>query len=93
MRNLKFKCVYCRRQLVKLPLQKVGNLPEFRLEAGVIFQNTGIDFFGPMYVKEKHSTVRVYGSLFVCMLTHAFHVERELVGDGGVELVDDLSTD
>ena len=83
VRNRKFKCGYCRRQSVKPHVQKMGNLPACRLEAGVVFQNTGVDFFGPMFVKEKRSTLKVYGCLFVCMATRACHLE----------LVDDLSTD
>ncbi len=82
VRNRKFKCAYCRRQSVKPQVQKMGNLPACRLEAGVVFQNTGVDFFGPMLIKEKRSTPKVYGCLLVCMATRACHLE----------LVDDLST-
>ena len=49
----------------------------------MMFRNTGVDFFGPMLVKERRSEVKVYGCLFSCMSTRACHLE----------LVDDLSTD
>ena len=51
------------------------NLSECRLEVGMVFRNTGVDFFGPMLVKEKRSEVKVYGCLFVCMSTRACHLE------------------
>ena len=82
VRNMKFKCSYCHRQTVKPQEQHMGNLPECRLEPGIVFRNTGVDFFGPMLIKERCSKVKVYGCLFVCMSTRACHLE----------LVDDLST-
>ena len=45
----------------------MGNLPECRLEVGMVFRNTEVDFFGPMLVKEKRSEVKVFGCLFVCL--------------------------
>ena len=61
----------------------MGNFPECRLEPGIVFRNTGVDYFGPIIIKERRSEVKVYGCLFVCMATRACHLE----------LVDDLSTD
>ena len=83
--SAKFKCSYCYCQIVKPLKQKMGNLPECLLEVGMVFRNTGVDFVGPMLVKEKRSEVKVYGCLFVCncMSTRACHLE----------LVDDISTD
>ena len=83
VRNVKFKCNYCHRQTVKPQEQHMGNLPECRLEPGMVFRNTGVDFFGPMLVKERRSEVKVYSCLFVCMSPRACHLE----------MVDDLSTD
>ena len=45
------------------------NLPERRLEPGMVFMNTGVDYFGPMIIKERRSEVKVYGFLFVFMAT------------------------
>ena len=83
VRSAKFKCNYCYSLTVKPLEQKMRNLPEYRLEVGMVFRNTGFDFFGPMLVKEKRGEVKVYGCLFVCMSTRACHLE----------LVDDLLTD
>ena len=48
VRDAKFKCNYCYCQTVKPQEQKMGNLHECRLELGMVFRNTGVDFFGPM---------------------------------------------
>ena len=61
----------------------MGNLPECRLEPGMVFRNTGVDYLGRAIIKERRSEVKVYGCLFVCMATRACHLE----------LVDDLTTD
>ena len=61
----------------------MANLAECRLELGMVFKNTGVDFFGPMLVKDRRSEVKVYGCLFVYMSIRACHLK----------LVNDLSTD
>ena len=63
--------------------QQIENLPRCRLEPGMVFKNTGVDFFCPMIMGGRRSEVKVYGCLFVCMAATACHLE----------LVDDLSTD
>ena len=78
VRSVKFKCDYCYRHTVKPQEQQMGNLPKCILEPGIVFRNTGADYFGPMIIKERRSV-----RLFVCMVTKACHLE----------LVDDLSTD
>ena len=63
--------------------QQIENLPRCRLEPGMVFKNTGVDFFCPMIMDGRRSEVKVYGCLFVCMAARACHLE----------LVNDLSTD
>ena len=53
----------------KTPGTVNGKLTECRLEPGMVFRNTGVDYFGPMIIKERRSEVKVYGCLFVCMAT------------------------
>ena len=60
----------------------MGSLPECRLEPGMVFRNTGVDFFGPMLVKERRNEIKLYGCLFTSMSTRACHLK----------LVEDLST-
>ena len=60
----------------------MGSLPECRLEPGMVFRNTGVDFSGPMLVRERRNEIKLYGCLFTCMSTRACHLK----------LVEDLST-
>ena len=46
----------------------MGNLPECRVEPGMVFRNTGVDYFGPTIIKETRSEVKVCGCLFAWRL-------------------------
>lgn len=67
---------------------KMGNLPIARVRVSTPFQNTGIDFCGPFYIKEKKyrnkTRVKVYVCVFVCMTIKAIHLEvvSDLTSDG-----------
>ena len=52
VRNVNFKCNYCFHQTVKPQEQRMGSLPDCRPELGMVFRNTGVDFFGPMLRKD-----------------------------------------
>ena len=57
-------------------LQLMESLPQSRLQAFTPpFYNTGVDYFGPLLVKERRSTVKRYGCLFTCLVTRAVHLE------------------
>ena len=54
----------------------MASLPQSRLQAFTPpFYNTGVDYFGPLLVKERRSTVKRYGCLFTCLVTRAVHLE------------------
>ena len=68
----------------------MGDLPKERLSIGKTpFNNTGVNYFGPYYVKKSKMTRttkgvnKCYGVLFTCLTTRAMHIE----------LAGDLSTD
>ncbi|XP_053686295.1 uncharacterized protein LOC128735835 [Sabethes cyaneus] len=65
--------------------QQMGDLPAARVRISRPFAKTGVDYFGPVYLRDgrKRSTVKGYGAVFVCMCTKAVHLE----------LVTDLSTE
>ncbi|XP_070529860.1 uncharacterized protein [Cardiocondyla obscurior] len=80
-------CLQCRRFTPDTIPYKMGNLPSSRVREAIPFDNTGIDFCGPFYIKEKkyrnRSRIKVYVSVFVCMVVKAIHLE----------FLSDLSTD
>lgn len=81
------RCVPCYR-FKAIPVQyKMGDLPKARLEGGRAFENTGVDFCGPLLIKEKKfrnkGRVKAYVCVFVCMAVKAVHLE----------VVSDLSTE
>ena len=76
------RCFRCKPSPVQ---QFMGDLPAARVTVSRPFSKTGIDFFGPVYVRPgpRRTAVKAYVCLFVCFCTKAVHLE----------LVSDLSTD
>ena len=74
--SIRFHCFLCRRFDKKNIQPIIAPLPSYRLPTTAThypFANSGVDFFGPFYVKgvvEKH-----YGLIFTCMVTRAVHLE------------------
>ena len=78
------KCHICRRlegKAYKSPPE--AELPNFRVNETLPFSNTGVDFAGPLFVKNGPGEMKkVYVALFTCCVTRAIHLE----------LVEDLNT-
>ena len=54
----------------------MASLPEDRLIPDKPpFTYVGIDYFGPLEVKQGRSRVKRYGCLFTCLTTRAVHIE------------------
>ncbi|XP_074041816.1 uncharacterized protein [Leptinotarsa decemlineata] len=58
----------------------MGNLPERRLQKTTPFSTTGVEYGGPMYIKESHRRGKVqkskcYIAVFICFVTKAIHIE------------------
>ncbi|XP_039303445.1 uncharacterized protein LOC113004455 [Solenopsis invicta] len=87
VRKIVRACVRCFRFEAKAIEYRMGNLPAARVREAIPFANTGIDFCGPFYIKEKkyrnRARVKVYVCVFICMSVKAMHLE----------IVSDLSTD
>ncbi|XP_076389322.1 uncharacterized protein LOC143264752 [Megachile rotundata] len=81
------ECVTCRRAKTKVVNYPMGDLPKNRITHSRPFCHTGVDFCGPLFIKEKihrnRGKIKVYLSIFVCFSTRAVHIE----------IVSDLTTD
>jgi len=76
VRRILSKCVSCHRHNAPTLQQIMADLPKERLVPyQPPFTYTGLDFFGPFYVKRSCSTVKVYGCIFVCFNSRAIHIE------------------
>ena len=80
-------CVACRRHAKKPKFQQMGQLPIERVTPDLVFENVGIDYAGPVFVKygyvRKPTIVKAYICIFVSLTVKAAHLE----------LVSDLTTD
>ena len=86
VRRIIYNCVTCFKAKPRSAGYQMGNLPANRLEYSRPFLNVGVDFCGPLYIKERRyrnvKKVKSYVAVFVCLVTKAVHLE----------LVSDLST-
>lgn len=70
------KCISCCKRNMPALQQAMADLPKERLVPyHPSFTFTGLDFFGPFYVKRARSVIKVYGCIFVCFNSRAVHIE------------------
>lgn len=56
--------------------QLMADLPKERLiPYEPPFTYTGVDFFGPFYVKRGRGSEKIYGCLFTCFTSRGVHIE------------------
>ncbi|XP_058839042.1 uncharacterized protein LOC131694586 [Topomyia yanbarensis] len=84
-RQIVHKCQRCFRSKPTPVKQFMGELPEARVTVSRPFSKTGVDYFGPIYLRPvpRRAAVKAYVAIFICLCTKAVHME----------LVSDLSTD
>ena len=74
-RTLK-KCLDCQRRKAPTGEQFMARLPEDRvIPHEPPFTYVGVDYFGPIEVKQGRSRVKRWGCLFTCLTVRAIHVE------------------
>ncbi|XP_076382766.1 uncharacterized protein LOC143260626 [Megalopta genalis] len=63
----------------KVPVYIMGDLPKNRVTRARPFQNVGVDYCGPFFIKEKkvrnRCKIKTYVAIFVCFVTKAVHLE------------------
>ncbi|XP_053596241.1 uncharacterized protein LOC128668099 [Microplitis demolitor] len=86
-RKIIYRCITCFRAKPRAADHVMGILPEPRVTPSRPFLRVGVDYCGPLYIKEKRfrnrSRLKVYVAIYVCMSTKAVHLE----------LVSDLTTE
>ena len=87
VRSVTRQCITCRRLTIRPQPQMMGQLPLERITPGSVFNEVGVDYAGPLYVKcgmvRRTSTRKAYICLFVSLAIKAVHLE----------LVSDLTTE
>lgn len=77
------RCIKCFRNSPSTTQYIMGDLPSRRLTPARPFTNCGVDYCGPIMIREgrrrNSKLVKAYISIFVCFATKAIHIE--LVGD------------
>ena len=68
-------CVWCERLRGRIVEPKMSDLPVDRLEPSPPFTYSGVDFFGPFYVRQGRSERKRWGCLFTCLVSRAIHIE------------------
>lgn len=70
------KCVTCKRHDGKpFPTPKIPALPPSRVSEEPPFTYTGLDFAGPLFVRDGETTEKSYIGLYTCASTRAIHLE------------------
>ncbi|XP_076381801.1 uncharacterized protein LOC143260421 [Megalopta genalis] len=78
-RKIVRQCVRCFRVNPPTVDYLMGNLPAARVTESRPFQNSGVDYCGPFYIKERRhrnrTRIKVYVAVFTCFATKAVHLE------------------
>lgn len=79
IKNVVKNCITCHKLKAAAAHQLMGSLPSERTSVSRPFSKVGIDFGGPIMIKEsflrKAHTYKAYIALFICMTTKAIHLE------------------
>ena len=76
IRRILKDCVICKRRDGRPGNQIMAELPTARLQINEPpFSCTGVDYFGPLLVRQGRSNKKRYGCLFTCLTSRAIHLE------------------
>ena len=79
IRSITRSCVTCRHRSAKPKPQLMGQLPSERITPDTVFSQVGVDYAGPVYLKQgsirKPNTVKAYICVFVSLSVKAVHLE------------------
>ena len=84
IRKVSNNSLVCHKVKAKCLTQTMSNLPPTRMQIfDPLFSHSGVDFLGPLLVKQGRSNIKRYGCIFTCLRTQAIHLKSAF----------DLSTD
>ena len=76
VKNIIRKCVICKRFNGKvLTPPPPPDLPSYRIDVNYCFYAVGIDYAGPLFIREKDALSKVYIVIFSCATSRAIHLE------------------
>ena len=76
VRRVLASCMNCRKQNARPGEQIMAPLPSARVApTDPPFTHVGVDYFCPLFVKQRRSQVKGYGCLFTCLTMRAVHIE------------------
>ncbi|XP_008179890.1 uncharacterized protein LOC103308389 [Acyrthosiphon pisum] len=79
IRHVIYKCVTCTRHRASMIKTLMGDLPSPRVCPSRPFSNVGVDYAGPLLVKESKlwnaRSTKCYVAIFICMAVKAVHIE------------------
>ena len=76
LRKIRSKCVICHRYFSRPKPQLMADLPAERCQkVQFAFTHTGVDLFGPFYVKFGRGQIKRWVALFTCFSIRAIHLE------------------
>lgn len=78
VRQITRSCVRCFRTNPTGTKQLMGNLPRSRVVPSPPFAVTGVDYAGPLWIREgtrRPRFIKAYVAVYVCMCTKAVHLE------------------
>ena len=81
VRSVTRSCVIRHRTSVKSQPQMMGQLPIERLTPGPVFDNVGVDYAGPVYVKYGSVCKPTIVKAYICVFVSVKAVYLELVSD------------
>ncbi|XP_063981078.1 uncharacterized protein LOC135164551 [Diachasmimorpha longicaudata] len=92
IRKIIHSCLECIRQRPKFAHAQMADLPKFRVNEAPAFAKTGVDFFGPIPIKEKkdlnRSFLKAYGCVFIYMVFVSRRgVPEHMYSDNGTNFV------
>jgi len=75
LRGIWNRCQYCKIRRSSPVHPKMGDLPAARVNHVKPFSSVGLDYFGPIAVKNCGKLEKRYGVIFTCFSTRAIHLE------------------